>query len=938
MPASAYAGGVIRGRDAELAKLAALRDATTRAAAVLVTGVAGIGKTALLDEAARGASDRGARVVRAVAPEGGGVRFALVDDVVRGLQGQARFIGADADADSTALRALSGSPGPGVARVAGALLHLVIEAARSRPILLVLDDLHWADPDSLAALTIAVGRLHDEPVVALGAARPTLRSDPRLARWERIDLGPLAEQDAIAVLEETCRRGIPVDHARRIVRALDCTPLAIVECPRLLSADQIDGAAALPDPLPVGERLIAAWAGAARALPPRTVEALLVVCVLGDASQPLLDGTLARRGVARADLGPAMHAGLVVGREARPELTHALARAAILQDCDPDRVASIHRDAAGVAQQAGAPPEILVEHLVRCAADADELTAPALEQAAEEAWAAGRIQSSVRGWAAAARISTDPVDRARRAASAVRVLMGHSLDLCEAGPLLALVGDLDLSAEDRVWVDFLEAEHLAQSDVTAAIARAREALARATDACPGLVLPLAWSAVASAWAAADVEAAVDSARVFVAWEQAHGSDGPLPLAPWTGRALLGAALFSAGRYAESAALLADSRRMSRGWRATADTTAGELLYVVLVDLVMQDVGQHVEDRVEALAHRLAHDRGDTWAATNVAAGMYALRRGAWGVARTHLDAGLALARGIGAVEETLFGLGVAVELEALTGDREALAADVAELRTLARRVGAAAAAWAADRALGLEALGRGDLDAALGHLQPLAATPVMGHREQSWRSRMDLVEALSRSGEHDSARRQLAEMVPALAALDSPLADVLLERSRALLAQPDAAEDHFRRALAALPEARCPLEAARTHLALGEHLRRNRRRVDARAQLRIAAAGFEQLGAPAWLGRAREELRVAGDGQPRAAADPLDVLTPQERRIAEEAATGASNREIAATMALSRRTVEFHLVSVFRKLGVTNRTGLAHLVASRRGPPAGSPW
>lgn len=353
MPAAAYAGGVIRGRDAELAELVALLDATNRAAAVLVTGVAGIGKTALLDEAARGARDRGARVVRAVAPEGGGVRFALVDDVVRGLQGQARFIGAEADAP--VLRALSGSPGPGVTRVAGALLHLVIEATRSRPILLVLDDLHWADPESLAALTIAVGRLQDEPVVALGAARPTLRSDPRLARWERIDLGPLAEQDAIDVLEETCRRVIPVDHARRIVRALDCTPLAIVECPRLLSADQIDGAAALPDPLPVGERLIAAWAGAARALPPPTVEALLVLCVLGDASQPLLDGTLARRGVARADLGPAMQAGLVVGREARPELTHALARAAILQDCDPVRVASIHREAAVVAQQAGAP-------------------------------------------------------------------------------------------------------------------------------------------------------------------------------------------------------------------------------------------------------------------------------------------------------------------------------------------------------------------------------------------------------------------------------------------------------------------------------------------------------------------------------------------------------------------------------------------------------
>lgn len=151
---------------------------------------------------------------------------------------------------------------------------------------------------------------------------------------------------------------------------------------------------------------------------------------------------------------------------------------------------------------------------------------------------------------------------------------------------------------------------------------------------------------------------------------------------------------------------------------------------------------------------------------------------------------------------------------------------------------------------------------------------------------------------------------------------------RALLAEDP--EPHFAAALAVHEQAGRPFERARTELAFGEYLRRARRRTEARGRLRAALDGFEALGAAQWAERARMELRASGERSRRRDPSTLDELTAQERQIAGLVAEGGTNRDIAARLFLSPRTIDFHLRNVFRKLGISSRVELARLDLSER--------
>jgi DNA-binding CsgD family transcriptional regulator len=135
----------------------------------------------------------------------------------------------------------------------------------------------------------------------------------------------------------------------------------------------------------------------------------------------------------------------------------------------------------------------------------------------------------------------------------------------------------------------------------------------------------------------------------------------------------------------------------------------------------------------------------------------------------------------------------------------------------------------------------------------------------------------------------------------------------------------FRESLAHHAHAGRPFEAARTHLALGEFLRRIRRRVDAREDLRTALRIFDDLGATPWAERARQELRASGETARKRDESTATALTPQERQVARQVAEGLSNREVAAQLFLSPRTIDFHLRNVFAKTGISSRGELARL-------------
>jgi DNA-binding CsgD family transcriptional regulator len=201
----------------------------------------------------------------------------------------------------------------------------------------------------------------------------------------------------------------------------------------------------------------------------------------------------------------------------------------------------------------------------------------------------------------------------------------------------------------------------------------------------------------------------------------------------------------------------------------------------------------------------------------------------------------------------------------------------------------------------------------------------------------DLVEAHVRAGNIDAAHDALASLEEQAQRTGGRWALGTAARCRGFLTDGSAADDWFDAALEQLEALASPFEVARTQLCRGESLRRARRRDDARCALRAALETFDRLGAKAWAARTRSELRAIG-AKPRLRRDyrDRDVLTSQELQVALIVAGGASNREAAAALFLSPKTIEYHLGHIYRKLGVQTRTGLS-VAAARRGWLDGTP-
>jgi DNA-binding CsgD family transcriptional regulator len=189
---------------------------------------------------------------------------------------------------------------------------------------------------------------------------------------------------------------------------------------------------------------------------------------------------------------------------------------------------------------------------------------------------------------------------------------------------------------------------------------------------------------------------------------------------------------------------------------------------------------------------------------------------------------------------------------------------------------------------------------------------------------VELVEAAARSGRADHGADALQVLTESTDASKTPWALGVQARSRALLSDNDAAEPLYLEALDRLQPTRLRVDLARTQLVYGEWLRRERRRLDARHQLRAAHTLFTDMGMEAFAERARVELEATGERARRRTADAADQLTPQEAQIARLAAQGHTNREIAAQLFISPSTVEYHLRKAFRKLDVKSRTQLVH--------------
>jgi DNA-binding CsgD family transcriptional regulator len=306
------------------------------------------------------------------------------------------------------------------------------------------------------------------------------------------------------------------------------------------------------------------------------------------------------------------------------------------------------------------------------------------------------------------------------------------------------------------------------------------------------------------------------------------------------------------------------------------------------------------------------------------------RLGRWTSAYADAFESVHLAREAGQEAQLLYNLGRLALVEAGWGREEACRAHVEEARELGAGSPSVSHLSFAEAAIGLLELGLGRPETAIPAFEAgQGMLERMGmHEPGRFDCIADLVEAYVRSGRRGDAEEALTTLESRAEQTGRISALATVSRCRGLLAAERDFDQPFRTALEWHERTTVPFEQARTELCYGELLRRHGRRVDARVELRSALSTFERLGAEPWTARARAELAATGERLRSQEARLSDELTSQELQVARIVATGVTNKEAAAALFLTPKTIEFHLGKIYRKLDVRSRTALARRLAA----------
>ncbi len=899
-------------------------------AALLLHGEPGIGKSALLRAAAQRATELDFVVLRARGYESeSDIPFAGLLELLTPLlalrdkipEVQARALG-------SALALEPPTPFDRFAVPAG-MLSLLAAAAEERPYLVVADDVHWLDDASRDALIFTARRLGAEGVVLLCAARVGgSASDPVLEAFAGVDalaVSGLDDATASELLRREARHRVADDVASDLVATAHGNPLALTEIPRGLSPDQLAGREPLTGPVPAGERIEQAFALQLADLPQPTREALLIASAMQTGRHDLFVAALAARGLPADALDPAISAGLIA-IDGRVDFFHPLLRSAIYHAADPVQRRSVH---ATLADLPGGAPARRAWHLAAAAEAPDEEVAAALEAAAGEARARGGVTAGARAFERAASLSTDDAARARR-------LLEAASDFAQGGladHALALV-----STAQELLPDGASATEVVRVRGRVELRRGAPGIAHdllVTEADrieaehPGVAASLLVEAAVAHMMTGDMEALVatgDRARALLG-----GPDGD-PVIEVLAGVLVGEAHAALGHEDEADALLDPALPFLTGEHVLAMPSE-------LVGMAGQcAIWYERWDRATAVLHHLVTTAREASAINHLiypltAHSILDFRRGRWGAALADAGEAERLARETGLKPLLTFALSVLAHVEAGMGRRDDARAHAREAVHLGELLGGDAITTYGLTALAFDALGAGEVEIASEFYDRAHRIAARLHTQRGVvQFGADRVEALARLGRTDEAFQALEEFA------DTPggghWALGALARCRGILAAKNA-DAHFEAALSHHQHDGQPFERARTQLAYGERLRRDRRRGDAREQLSEALEAFERLGAAPWADRTRVELRATGGAaaegdaaeKSAVAAAGLEELTAHELQIARLVAYGMTNREVAAKLFLSPKTIEYHLSQIYRKLDLRSRTQLASLMA-----------
>jgi DNA-binding CsgD family transcriptional regulator len=905
---------MLRGRRDELAVLDGLLEDSRagRSGVLVLRGEAGVGKTALLEHAIESASD--VRLLRAVGVESEmELAFAAlhqlcapVDDFVDRLPAPQR------DALEITFGVSAGAA-PDRFLVALATLSLFSDAAQERPLLCVIDDAQWLDRASAQALGFVARRLLAEPVALLFAARETTDA---FAGLPELLIAGLGDAEARKLLASVIPGRLDDRVADQLVAEARGNPLALLELPRGLSPSQLAGGFGLPAALSLAGTIEQSFLRRLEGLPSDTQRLLLVAAAepLGDPA--LLTRAAERLGITSAVREPAESAGLIE-IDGRVRLRHPLVRSAVYRAASAEQRRRVHR-ALAEATDAETDPDRRAWHLAAATAGPDEDVASELERAAGRAEARGGLAAAAAFLERAAVLTPDPVRRAQRALAAAQTKY-------EAGALddaLALLATAETGGGDD----------LQRARANLLRAQIEFAAQRGGDA-PSLLLQAAreLEAVDPDRARTTYLEALEAARF--AGRLARGADvvevsraalaGTAPRRPPrpTDLLLQGMATRPIDGLAAAAPIL---KAALRAFREEAALPPEESRWLALACRAASDLWDEESWRLLATRElQRARDAGALTATPLLLSTLSLIQVlcGELSAAESLLDEVRATTAATGIPAHRYVEIWVA----ALRGRELELSALVKDFTTDAKARGEGFAPAFAGQAGAVLYNGLGRYDEAFAAV--CEAVDVAPHFELNTPSPVaELVEAAARAGEHRIAERALERLTLTTRPSGSDWALGVEARSRALLNDGDAAERLYQEAIERLRRTRVRLQLARTHLLYGEWLRRERRRLDARDQLRIALELFTSMGAEAFAARAERELLATGERVRKRTVETREELTAQEAQVARMARDGLSNGAIGERLFISQHTVAYHLRKVFTKLDITSRNQLGRVL------------
>jgi DNA-binding CsgD family transcriptional regulator len=926
-------GGAVFGRDDELGAVEQFLDGVPSGPSALVLeGSPGIGKTTLWQAATQRATARGCTTLACRAAESEAtLALAALADMLAELSDDllVRLPAPQRHALEVALlrRDASGPPRDPRA-LATAVRSVLLELAGRAPLLVAVDDLQWLDAPSARMLDFAVRRLGAARVGILATRRVGEPRADRLPlgralpddRVVRVRVGPLDVATLHQVIQAKLGGALPRPVLLRVAQAADGNPLFAVEIARVLLER---GLPPPGQPLPVPGDVEGLVVRRARAFPPPTREALLVAAALPQAQVRLVAAALGRP--PGADLEPAERAGMVELDRGVIRFVHPLYAAAIYTSTTSERRRRLHRRLAQVVDDA----EHKARHLALAAEGPDEHIAAALERAARAVSRRGAVTAAAE-LAEQAHGLTPTRATARSRARAMLAAECHLLagDLGRARALLeeVVVAMPPGAARAPALVLLGQVRYHQDSfpDAAELFAQARQEAAGDRRLLGLIEDQLSYALVS----AGDLQgAAAHATRALELLEEC----GPPPvLAEALAFSVIVDVLQGGGL---------DDEKLARA--LALEDPDRQVVAVSRPSLIggcaLLFVGRLVEARVHFLALReRMRERGQDSELPVV--GIYLAwiecLRGdlvaAHGYAREADEAAV----GIGSHSLRGLTLAVCAMVDAYRGQAEVVRAEAVQALELLRQTG-----WPIQepwvwRALGILELSLGNPAATVSALEPLVqlVEAVGGVVVPLHADLPDAIEALVALGEVQRAERllEILEAYGRSTDLAWPLATAARCRGLLLAAQgePDGALRALEEACTHYARLEMPLEVARTLLVGGQIHRRHKRKRAARDSLAQALGLFERSGAALWAKRAREELGRVGV-RPRAPRD----LTAAERRIAELAAAGLTNQEVAAAAFLSPRTVEANLTRVYRKLGIRSRAELGVRLGEYSGAP-----